>query len=257
MNKRKHWRIARDNHPSPFGTRIAGDNHSSRFGTRIAGDNHPSRFGTRITGDNHPSRFGMRIAGDNHPSRFGDDSISDNDTSFDLAQDDAILEELQAHWDELNRRVEGIIARHNAQPYRVKPELLQAIRRHRRQVVARWLLAACSLFATVYWAFAMAVYTTCTPVTAAALLLEAVFILVTAYGLHTAVRANRWEEPVLLNHYIPQMSTIIVAMLMMFPLLSYGQLGDGLVITQSAATPFDHTSRAETIQSIDNILNTI
>ncbi len=198
-----------------------------------------------------------RIAGDNHPSRFGDDSITDNDTSFDLAQDDAILEELQAHWDELNRRVEAIIARHNAQPYRVKPELLQAIRRHRRQVVARWLLAACSLFATVYWAFAMAVYTTCTPVTAAALLLEAVFILVTAYCLHTALKTHRWEEPALFNHYILQMSTIILAMLMMFPLLSYGQLGDGLVITQSAASPFDHTSRAETIQSIDNILNTI
>ena len=91
MNKRKHRRIAGDNHPSRFGTRIARDNHSSRFGTRIAGDNHSSRFGTRITGDNHPSRF-------------GDDSITDNDTSFDLAQDDAILEELQAHWDELNRR---------------------------------------------------------------------------------------------------------------------------------------------------------
>ena len=254
MNKRKHRRIAGDNHPSRFGTRIAGDNHPSRFGTRIAGDNQSSRFGTRIAGDNHPSRFGTRIAEDNHPSRFGDDSITDNDTSFDLAQDDAILEELQAHWDELNCRVEAIIARHNAQPYRVKPELLQAIRRHRRQVVARWLLAACSLFATVYWAFAMAVYTTCTPVTAAALLLETVFILVTAYGLHTAVKAHRWEEPVLLNHYIPQMSTIIVAMLLVLPLVSYGQLGDGLVVTQSAASPFDHNARVETIQTIDIIL---
>ena len=257
MNKRKHWRIARDNHPSPFGTRIARDNHPSRFGTRIAGDNHPSRFGTRIAGDNHPSRFGTRIAEDNHPSRFGDDSITDNDTSFDLAQDDAILEELQAHWDELNRRVEAIIARHNAQPYRVKPELLQAIRRHRRQVAAHWLLAACSLFATLYWAFAMSRYTTCSQVTVAAVILEGFFLLVTAYCLHTALKTHRWEEPALFNHYILQMSTIILAMLMMFPLLSYGQLGDGLVITQSAASPFDHTSRAETIQSIDNILNTI
>ena len=231
MNKRKHWRIARDNHPS-------------RFGTRIAGDNHPSRFGTRITEDNHPSRF-------------GDDSITDNDTSFDLAQDDAILEELQAHWDELNRRVEGIIARHNAQPYRVKPELLQAIRRHRRQVAAHWLLAACSLFATLYWAFAMSRYTTCSQVTVAAVILEGFFLLVTAYCLHTALKTHRWEEPALFNHYILQMSTIILAMLMMFPLLSYGQLGDGLVVTQSAASPFDYTSRAETIQSIDNILNTI
>lgn len=61
----------------------------------------------------------------------------------------------------------------------------------------------------------------------------------------------------LLNHYLPQMSTIIVAMLLVFPFVSEGQLGDGFVITQSAASPFDYAARVETIQTIDNTLNGI
>ncbi len=167
------------------------------------------------------------------------------------------LEEMQDLWDELNRRVGSILFRHRAQPYRVDPALRQAIRRHRRQVATHWLLTACSLFAVVYWAFAMTEYTTCTQVTAAALLLETVFILATAYSLQATRQALRWEEPLLLNHYLPQMSTIIVAMLLVFPFVSEGQLGDGFVITQSAASPFDYAARVETIQTIDNTLNGI
>lgn len=168
---------------------------------------------------------------------------------------DKLQEELQIRWEELNLRVEEILARHQAQPYQVKPWLLHAIRDHRRQVATHWLLAICCLLATTYWTYTMTDYTACRQVTAAAILLEALFILATAYSLYAAVKIHLWEEPRLLDRYIPQMTLIVIAMMLVIPFATFGQLGDGLVITQAGTSSLNHAARVETIQTIDNTLN--
>lgn len=169
--------------------------------------------------------------------------------------DDAMLE-LQTLWDGLCQEVSDSLANNPVRLRRVKPEFFHILRHHRWKVVAHWLLTVCCLFAAVYWAFTMVEYTTCLQVTAAHLL-EGIFILVAAYSLLATIRAHQWKETMILNNYIPQMATIVVAMLLLFPFVTHGQMGDGLVITQSGFSPFNHAARVGTIQTIDNILNEI
>lgn len=170
---------------------------------------------------------------------------------------DEALQELQTIWDSMNQRVDDIITRSDAQPLRIDPQCGKNLRLHKLLIVFYCLSTCCLLSATVFWACNMWRYTSCIQVSAAALLLETVFLLATAFSIYATVMTLRWENPILLKRYIPQITTTVIAILLVLPFVTNGQMGDGLVITQSGISPFNHVARVETIQTIDNILNEI
>ena len=168
---------------------------------------------------------------------------------------DEALQELQTIWDSMNQRVDDIISRSDAQPLRIDPQCGKNLRLHKLLIVFYCLSTCCLLSATVFWACNMWRYTSCIQVTAAALLLETVFLMATAFSIYATVMTLRWENPILLKRYIPQITTTVIAILLVLPFVTNGQTGDGLVMSQCNTSALNHSARMETIQTINKTLN--
>ena len=174
-----------------------------------------------------------------------------------LSESDRLLKDLQTDWERLNHRVAKRTAHGKGRLLHASPELIRTLRHHRLKTTFYWIMTVCCLLMTLQWTFSMHIYTTCPQVTTAALVLETVFILVTGYSFAAAIKTTKWQQPVLLNNYIPQMLTIAIAMLLVFPTVSFGQLGDGLVISQYGRSALNHTARLDAIHTVNNVLNEI
>ncbi len=163
------------------------------------------------------------------------------------------LRQMQADWDNLNRRV-GRRASHRL--LRPVPAARAALRRHRWQVFLHWLLVLCGLLAVVLsWATLWRYTAYCPQATVAALLLLAVSLLATGASLRAAILVSSWRQPSLPRHHLLRTATATLTLLLVFPCVSHGTLGDDLVISQSFASPLDHTLRAESIQTVNNIFD--
>ena len=147
-------------------------------------------------------------------------------------RDDPTMQQLQTLWDGLDRQVNLALARCAARPLLSAAAFRAALRRHRRQVALQWLITLCNLLVVPVGGILLSRYTTFCPEAKTAILLLLPFILFNiADSLCALLLTSRIRRPAPpLSHTL---RTATIALLLLVPYTSYGQLGDGLAITQS------------------------
>lgn len=173
-------------------------------------------------------------------------------------KDDAFFDEMQRIWDSHSRRVDEIVRRSGSD--RPRPNYAYADRKHRRETWGYAILTLCMVIASVYWACILWRYATDTAMLILTLLVEAFFVLMALHGL--SLTLGRWIAPfgrfkttTLPRLHVLQLAYITLPVMLMLPITSHGQTGDGLTIKQNHAFVLDHTQRVAAIQTIDKILN--
>lgn len=171
-------------------------------------------------------------------------------------KDDVFFDEIQSIWDSHSRRVENItrLSGGDHHPFNYS----YANRKRRRETWCYVLLTFCLVIAAVRWACIMWRYATDTTMLVLSLLVEASFVLMAALCLafifgqgRTPIRRLRAE---LSQLSVSQATYLIMAVVLILPVMSYGHTGDGLTIKQSHTTVLNHTQRVEAVHTITNML---
>lgn len=171
-------------------------------------------------------------------------------------RDDPTMQQLQTLWDGLDRQVSLALARCAARPLLSAASFRAALRRHRRQVALQWLITLCNILVVPVWGILLSRYTAFCPEAKTAILLLLPFILFNvADSLRALLLTSRMRRPAPPLSHTLRTATITIALLLLVPYTSYGQLGDGLVITQSDTHPLNHSARSQSIQTVTDILS--
>lgn len=168
-------------------------------------------------------------------------------------EDDAFWQEIQSIWDKHSRQVDEILAHRGEPLMRPNAEFFRVMQRRWLRIALSGLLSCCSLFVAVYGMCTLWKYATPTLVAVVVLLLV-VFVMVAVPSIYVTIVAYESKSSQLAMRYLVQITMVVAVTVLLFPFLSHGQLGDGLVMTQCYASALDHMSRVETIQVINNIM---